>query len=115
MVRIPANLSHTEQSRWSSEPIDSCISDIVGALQKGGMDMKASCCGHNKSFGDIYLQDGRILLIDQHGYWKSCRIMLLLQAAWVHFIYPKRIRIRIALENSIWRIKNFRWKPKETE
>ena len=114
MVRIPAYLSHTKQPKWSSEGIDSCISDIVDALQKGGIDMKASCCGHNphrKSFGDILLQDGRILLIDHLGEWKGHRVRLLLRAAWKSFFHPKYIRLRIAWRNSLWRIKNLRWKP----
>ena len=91
IVKIPANLSHTRQSCWSSEKIDSCIADIVDALQKGGMDMCASCCGHGKGLGDIYLQDGRILLIDHKGEWKGHRNKLLLRALWIHFIYPKKL------------------------
>ena len=114
MVRVPADLSYSNQTRWESESIDSCIADIVDALQKGGIDMRASCCGHGTGLGDIYLQDGRILLVDHKGEWKGHRSRLLLGALWVHFIYPKKVRIRIAWRNSLWRIKNLRWKPKET-
>jgi hypothetical protein len=35
----------------------------VEALQQGGVDMRSSCCGHGKTFGNIQLQDGRVLLI----------------------------------------------------
>jgi len=44
--------------------IDHCIAPIVKALQKGGIDMRASCCGHGKRRGRIELQDGRTLIID---------------------------------------------------
>ncbi len=43
--------------------IDGCIAPIVKALQRGGIDMRASCCGHGKGRGSIHLQDGRTLLI----------------------------------------------------
>ena len=31
---------------------------IFEALQKGAVDMRGSCCGHDKIFGDIHLQAG---------------------------------------------------------
>lgn len=62
-VKIPADLSCTGEKRWKHAQIDSCIADIVEALQQGGIDMRGSCCGHGKGFGDIHLQDGRVLLI----------------------------------------------------
>jgi hypothetical protein len=62
-VKIPADLSCTGGERWKHAQIDSCIADIVEALQQGGIDMRGSCCGHGKQFGDIQLQDGRVLLI----------------------------------------------------
>ena len=111
IVRIPSDLSNTEQVRWSNVKIDSCIADIVDALQKGGVDMRASCCGHGKGFGDIYLHDGRVLLIDHKGEWKGHRNSLLFRALWIHFVYSKKVRIRIAWRNSIWRIRNRRWSP----
>lgn len=61
---VHPDLSHngTEYMKWVE--IDACIADIVGALNRGGMKTKASCCGHGKlAFGTILLADGRELLI----------------------------------------------------
>jgi len=44
-------------------PIDSCIVSIVEALEKGGIMMGGSCCGHGKGDGSILLVDGRELII----------------------------------------------------
>lgn len=62
-VKIAADLSCTGKSHWKRAKIDSCIADLVEALQRGGIDMRGSCCGHGKSEGQIELQDGRMLLI----------------------------------------------------
>lgn len=62
-VKIPADLSHSGKSYWKAVEIDKCIAPIVKALQEGGIDMRATCCGHNKVIGKILLQDGRILTI----------------------------------------------------
>jgi len=64
-VVIPADLSHTGKARWKNTQIDSCIANLVSALQQGGIDMRASCCGHSKTSGSILLQDGRKLIIDE--------------------------------------------------
>lgn len=111
MVKIPADLNCTKKEEFIMMKIDSRIADIVDSLQKGGMDMRSSCCGHGKGFGDILLQDGRILLVDHKGEWWGHRNRLLLRALWIHFIYPKKVRIRTAWRNSLWRIKNKRWSP----
>jgi hypothetical protein len=62
-VKIPADLSCSGRAKWKKAQIDSCIAPIVGALQKGGIDMRGSCCGHGRGDGDIQLQDGRTLII----------------------------------------------------
>lgn len=62
-VKIPAELSSTGKDKWKDVGIDSCIAPFVDALQKGGIDMRASCCGHGEAPGTIHLQDGRILMI----------------------------------------------------
>ena len=62
-VKIPANLSYTSKERWKFANIDSCIANIVSALQKGGINMRASCCGHNKRPSNIVLEDGREIFI----------------------------------------------------
>lgn len=70
-VKIPADLSLTGKEKWRYVDIDSCIADIVEALQKAGIDMRGSCCGHGKRIGDITLQDGRVLLITDKSYLKN--------------------------------------------
>lgn len=62
-VTIPADLSHTGKEYKKKVGIDKCIAPIVRALEKGGVKMCASCCGHGKGAGYIHLQDGRILII----------------------------------------------------
>jgi len=44
--------------------IDSCIAPIVRALNEGGIDTVASCCGHGTTPGRVDLADGRILVMD---------------------------------------------------
>lgn len=61
---IPNNLSHTGQARWDTKPIDSCIADIVDALNKAGIYTSSSCCGHGKTNGEIWLHDGRKLAVN---------------------------------------------------
>jgi len=64
-VKIPVDLSYSGRSHWKMAKIDACIAPIVKALQEGGIDMRASCCGHGKTDGRIDLQDGRILIIKE--------------------------------------------------
>ena len=66
-VKIPADLSCTGKEHWKYVGIDKCIAPIVDALQRVGIDMRGSCCGHGKTDGSIHLQDGRILIIKQDG------------------------------------------------
>lgn len=63
IVYIPADLSCNGKRKLKKAKIDRCIAPIVDALQRGGIDMRGSCCGHNKSEGFISLEDGRYLLI----------------------------------------------------
>lgn len=70
-VKIPADLSHDGGERWANKQIDFCIANIVQALQRGGISMRHSCCGHDKGDGDIILQDGRRLLIKHHARMKE--------------------------------------------
>ena len=62
-VKIPEDLSCTGFARFKYTGIDECIAPIIQALQQGGIDMRGSCCGHNKTYGYVSLQDGRGLLI----------------------------------------------------
>lgn len=43
--------------------IDWCIHHIIAALNAGGVETVASCCGHGEQEGRIDLKDGRILKI----------------------------------------------------
>lgn len=63
VVTIPAHLSHTGEPREAVKGIDTCIAEIVRALNAGGIVTTSSCCGHGKSDGSISLADGRELVI----------------------------------------------------
>jgi len=76
LVKIPADLSCNGKEKWKVVGIDSCIAEIVHALQKAGINMRGSCCGHGKIPGDIHLQDGRILIVADAFYLKN-------QIAWL--------------------------------
>jgi hypothetical protein len=43
--------------------IDWCIHHIVAALNAGGVQTVASCCGHGRIPGRVDLADGRVLSI----------------------------------------------------
>lgn len=62
-VRVAADLDCSGEEQWKDVPIDSCIAQIVKVLQDGGIDMRGSCCGHDRNEGHIHLQDGRALLV----------------------------------------------------
>ena len=63
MVLVPATLSCTGKSRWVIKAVDSCIADIVQALNDAGIYTANCCCGHGSRRGEIILQDGRILYV----------------------------------------------------
>lgn len=66
LVTIPKELSHTGKERKAYKPIDSCIADIVKALNKGGIKTEFSCCGHKKGKRSIImLSDGRDIIIEE--------------------------------------------------
>jgi hypothetical protein len=76
-VNIPSALSHTGKPRWEIKGIDSCIANIVNALNQAKIFTDSSCCGHGKEFGHIWLRDGRILVILPGGLTKDkiCKIL----------------------------------------
>lgn len=45
--------------------IDRCIAPIVEALDRAGIFMLGSCCGHGNGPGEITLADGRRLFVHQ--------------------------------------------------
>lgn len=63
-VPIRGDLSITEEDRWGRKPIDECIAPLVDALNKAGVFTVTSCCGHGKLPGEIWLWDGRKLIIE---------------------------------------------------
>lgn len=46
--------------------IDSCIYDLVKALNDANIQTVACCCGHGEKHGIISLRDGRELIITQN-------------------------------------------------
>ena len=64
-VWIPAELSHDGKARWAMKPLDNCIVDIVKGLNNMGVYTIGSCCGHGKGDGEIFLEDGRELIVRQ--------------------------------------------------
>ena len=91
-VKIPADLSSTGEEKWKDVPIDSCIADIVDAIQKAGIDMRGSCCGHNRTEGAIHLQDGRVLLITDVSYLEN-------QIRWTLSLLAKKIENQKKVHN----------------
>ncbi len=60
-VPVPARLSYDGRARWATKAVDSCIADIVDALNAAGIFTANSCCGHGREEGSIVLHDGREL------------------------------------------------------
>jgi len=52
--------------------IDYCIADIVAALNAANIKTVASCCGHGQMDGEIVLEDGRKMIIENVvRYWEA--------------------------------------------
>ena len=64
-VPIPAEDSHTGRARWATKPVDACLADLVGALNRSGVHTRGSCCGHGNGCGGVLLHDGRELVVRQ--------------------------------------------------
>lgn len=106
-VKIPADLSCIGEPGWKPKLIDSCIAPLVDALQRGGIDMRSSCCGHGKNVGHIILQDGRTLLIVDTEEWYSRRARYLLKllcewAKWLIYCQNYRGRLRYWIWRRAW-------------
>ena len=56
-------LHHPTPRGFTTAGVDACIAPLVQALNDGGFQTVASCCGHGKRPGNIALEDGRELLI----------------------------------------------------
>ena len=62
-VHIDADLSCDGQEKWKMVGMDKCIAPFVAALQRAGINMRGSCCGHGKGPGQIDLSDGWMIRI----------------------------------------------------
>lgn len=65
LVPIDPALAYNGEFRWDIKGIDSCIADLVQALNAAGIYTSNSCCGHGQRDGEIFLHDGRKLIIVQ--------------------------------------------------
>lgn len=66
-LKISADHACDGTEKWKFVKIDFCIATIVAALQRAGIDMTGSCCGHGRGDGNIALKDGRVLVIKENG------------------------------------------------
>lgn len=62
VVHCPAGFNGRNPAR-TEIPVDSCIADLVSALNAGGILTRDSCCAHGKGPGNIRLMDGRTLMV----------------------------------------------------
>jgi len=62
-VHVDADLSCSGKAKWRVMKIDKCIAPLVNALQRSGINMRSSCCGHGKNLGQINLSDERRIKI----------------------------------------------------
>lgn len=95
------------------EFIDSCIAPLVQALNDGKIKTTNSCCGHGKTFGEIYLQDRILLIINDKKKYRSNQHKYLIKMVLNHILGSYKVRLKIEKNNFVWRLKNLRWKPKE--
>lgn len=58
---IPINLHHPTQRGFTQGYADPCIAPLVQALNDGGFQTVASCCGHGKWPGIISLEPGHVV------------------------------------------------------
>jgi hypothetical protein len=76
--------------------IDRCIHQIVAALNAGGVETTACCCGHGKQWGDITLEDGRTLIIlpplEPGAVWCESSHRKAAEAAWEAYEAAERDR-----------------------
>ncbi len=62
-VWVDPALSCSGIGRWKDAQIDRCIAPIVSSLQRRGVNMLGSCCGHGKGIGSIDLVGGKSLTV----------------------------------------------------
>jgi hypothetical protein len=62
-VWVHETVSYSGRREFRARPIDRCIARLVETLDRGGIYMLGSCCGHGRDPGEILLADGRTLTI----------------------------------------------------
>lgn len=70
-VLVPASVSCTGSDRRAQKPIDRCLAPIVKALDRAGVRMTGSCCGHGRGPATIALEDGSELVLLKTGWQLS--------------------------------------------
>lgn len=65
-AKVPADLNCSGGEQWKSVHVDECVAPLVQMLQREGINMRGSCCGHGHREGYIHLDDGRALLVLSH-------------------------------------------------
>ena len=65
---------------WKPVGVDRCLGGLIQALNDGGVETVAHCCGHNKRPGNIILRDGREFLISPD--FDTARVMDRLAGRW---------------------------------
>lgn len=60
---VQVRLCAPTESGRTEVPVDPCIAPLVQALNDGGMQTLASCCGHGKWPGSVVLGDGSELVV----------------------------------------------------
>ena len=91
------------------EFIDSCIAPLVQTLNNGGIKTTSSCCGHEKTFGEIWLQKGVLLIINDRDKYRSSKHKYLIKMVAKHILGSYKVKFRIKKNNFIWRVKNWRF------
>lgn len=104
-VPIPAELSYTGEFRWDYKGIDSCIAPLVQALNDAKIYTANSCCGHEKSDGQILLHDGRKIIIKNKKGGKKESMEGLIEGRIVHFVMSSKEH-RPAIVVKVWHAGN---------
>ena len=60
---VTVSLCHPTSRGFTEAAVDACLAPFVAALNTGGLQTIASCCGHGDGPGTVILEDGRELLV----------------------------------------------------
>lgn len=62
LVTIHSSVSHNGRSHKAIKPIDRCIAPLICMLEKFGVKMLGSCCGHGESEPSVIVFDNEELI-----------------------------------------------------